>query len=95
MNKRNNKNEEKLSMYSKILSWFVSSICFLIFLSLLSYSQKDPSFFVATDSTSINNLLGKHGAFIASLFLETIGYSVIIILLFLTFYIPHIRRTST
>src|SRR5271154_2788216 len=44
-----------------------------LFLSLLSYSPKDPSWNTAADSTAVHNLFGKYGAHAADYLLQAIG----------------------
>ncbi len=57
----------------EIFSLISIFICIFLFLSIYSYSPKDPSFNVATSNGHINNLGGIVGSYIGGLIVELLG----------------------
>ena len=55
----------------EIFGIFLSSIGFLLFLALISYSPEDPNF-IFPDNTKIQNLLGFQGSVVSDLFFQII-----------------------
>lgn len=63
-------------------------------ISILSYSQNDPSYFHYISDDKISNICRKPGSYISSLFIETLGYLNIILILFLyNFVYLDIKKT--
>jgi len=68
----------------EIIGILISILGILLLISLMSYSPSDPNF-IFPQNTTINNLLGFQGSFVADLFLQSVGlisYLVPITLIF-------------
>ena len=73
---------------AEIFGIIIFSVGLVLLISLITYSADDPNF-IFPENTTINNLLGFQGSFIADLFFQSVG--LIAYLISLTFIITGIN----
>ena len=62
---------------AELVGAILLAIAFVLFVSLLSYTPADPSLNSATDG-AVQNLMGRTGAWIADLLLQSIGVAAVL-----------------
>jgi len=73
------------SPLNEILSMTLIFLSLLLFLSLITYSPNDPSFFHSNNTNSTSNLIGIIGAYLSDIFFFVLGYSSYLLCFFLVY----------
>lgn len=69
-------------MLTRLLGLILILLSVFLLIAFLSYSPNDPSIFLATD-ISVMNIAGVYGSYIVNPFIKTLGYSILLIIIFL------------
>ena len=73
------------SPLNEILSMTLIFLSLFLFLSLITYSPNDPSFFHSNNTNSTSNLIGIIGAYLSDIFFFVLGYSSYLLCFFLVY----------
>ena len=73
------------SPFNEILSMTLIFLSLFLFLSLITYSPNDPSFFHSNNTNSTSNLIGIIGAYLSDIFFFILGYSSYLLCFFLIY----------
>ena len=73
------------SPLNEILSMTLIFLSLFLFLSLITYSPNDPSFFHSNNTNSTSNLIGIIGAYLSDIFFFVLGYSSYLLCYFLVY----------
>ncbi len=73
------------SPLNEILSMTLIFLSLFLFLSLITYSPNDPSFFHSNNTNSTSNLIGIIGAYLSDIFFFILGYSSYLLCFFLVY----------
>ena len=71
-----------MRFFKKIFGILLVTLDTFLFIALISYSQNDPSLLQAKDG-AVSNLAGIYGAYIADPIVQSFGYSILILILFI------------
>ncbi len=80
------KKKEAHHIKSDIYALILAVITILLFLSLISYSPSDPSFFAVSSLHQIHNYAGLMGSYLADLLFQIFGYGAWLIVLLLFYF---------
>ena len=73
------------SPLNEILSMTLIFLSLFLFLSLITYSPNDPSFFHSNNTNYTSNLIGIIGAYLSDIFFFVLGYSSYLLCFFLVY----------
>ena len=73
------------SPLNEILSMTLIFLSLFLFLSLITYSPNDPSFFHSNNTNSTSNIIGIIGAYLSDIFFFVLGYSSYLLCFFLVY----------